>query len=41
MEESRLGNKEKEGLKNKLAKGNLGATKDSATRVQGAISRPS
>jgi len=38
LEESRLSNKEKEGLKNKLAKGNLGAIKDSATRVRGAIS---
>jgi len=38
LEESRLGNKEKEGLKNKLAKGDLRATKDSATGVRGAIS---
>jgi len=40
LEESRLGNKEKEGLKNKLVKGDLGATKDSTTRVQGAVPRP-
>jgi len=31
LEESRLGNKEKEGLKNKLAEGDLGAIKDPTT----------
>jgi len=33
LEKSILGNKEKEGLKNKLAEGDLGATRDSATGV--------
>jgi len=41
LEKSRSGNKEKEGLKNKLAEGDLGATKDSATGIQGAVPRPS
>jgi len=33
LEENRLGSKKKKGLKNKLAKGDPGATKDSAARV--------
>jgi len=33
-----LGSKEKEGLKNKLANGNLRAIKDSTTRLLGFIS---
>jgi len=33
-----LGNKEKEGLKNKLTKGDLGATEDSTTGLQRAVS---
>jgi len=41
LEESRLGNKEKEGLKNKLAEGDLGATRDSTTGVRGAVPKPS
>jgi len=41
LEKSRLGNKEKEGLKNELAEGDLGATRDSTTRVWGAVPEPS
>jgi len=37
LEESRLGNKEKEELKNKLVKGDLRVIKDSTVRVWGAI----
>jgi len=33
LEKSRLGNKEKEGLKNKLAKGDPEAIKDFTTRI--------
>jgi len=38
LEESRLSNKEKEGLKNKLAKADLRAIKDPTTRLLGFIS---
>jgi len=41
LEKSKLGSKEKEGLKNKLAKGDLGVIKDSATGIQRAIPKPS
>jgi len=38
LEESRLGNKEKEGLKNELAKGDLGTIKDPTTRLWRTVS---
>jgi len=38
LEESKLGNKEKEGLKNKLVKGDLRAIKDFTARLRKAIS---
>jgi len=40
LEEIKLNNKEKDGLKNKLAKGNKWAIKDSTTGVQRAVSFP-
>jgi len=39
LEEIRLGNKEKEELKNKLAKGDLGAAEDPTTRLWRTVSR--
>jgi len=39
LEEIRLGNKEKEGLKNKLAKGDLRVVKDPIAGLWRAISR--
>jgi len=41
LEKSRLDNKEKEGLKNESAKDDLGVTRDSTTRVWGAVPKPS
>jgi len=41
LEKSRSGSKEKEGSKNELAEGDPGATKDSTTRVWGAVPEPS
>jgi len=41
LEESRLGNKEKKGLKNKLVKGDLGADKDPTTGLWRTVSRSS
>jgi len=41
LEKSRLGNKEKERLKNKLAEGDLGVTKDSTAGVRRAVPKPS
>jgi len=38
LEESKLGSKEKERLKNKLAEGDLGAVKDPAAGLQRAVS---
>jgi len=38
LEETKLGNKEKEGLKNKLVKGDLRAIKDSTAGLRRAIS---
>jgi len=38
LEENKLGNKEKNGLKNELAKGDLRAIKDSTARLLGFVS---
>ena len=38
MEEIKLNSREKEGLKNKLAKGDKGAIEDPATKLLGAVS---
>jgi len=38
LKESKLGSKEKEGLKNELAKGDLRAIKDSTAKLLGFVS---